>query len=172
MFPPRHWWCCGLAQGTMLHIWWDFPVLCPFWDSIFSLYNSLTGSYIPTSPSLGLLSMLPGSISSLKKEAPHTFPNGSSNFYSETLEVLWPTLREWVSELDHLRRMEKLMVDNSGRSSTCMRTWSVCVLFEDHPAFAQWLASGTLPWFPNPLPSSFLLFLPLPCFFFTFFIFL
>lgn len=34
-------WQCNLAPGTMLHICWDCTLLLPFWESVFSLHNSL-----------------------------------------------------------------------------------------------------------------------------------
>lgn len=80
-------WRCNAAPGTMLHIWWDCPTLLTFWESIFSLYNKLTGSEVPASPSSGLLSILPGSISSLKKRAPQTLSDSYPDHYSETLEI-------------------------------------------------------------------------------------
>lgn len=50
--------CCwryNAAPGTMLHIWWDCPMLLPFWENIITLYNRLTGSNVPASLSLGRL---------------------------------------------------------------------------------------------------------------------
>lgn len=76
-----------------------------------------------------------------------------------------PFFGEWATEIDHLMRMENLMVDDRGRTNIFVRTWTTWSVFKDSPAFVHWLMehwckpvsillslSSPLP-FTSPLPS-------------------
>lgn len=60
-------WRCHSAKGSLLHIWWECPQICKFWDSIMQLYTIVTGEVIPNTPQITLLSILPGSYKNIKK---------------------------------------------------------------------------------------------------------
>lgn len=138
-------WRCNAAPGTMLHIWWDCPPLLAFWNSIYALYNNLTGSNISVSPTSGLLTMLPGPISALKKGLLKHFLTAARtiiprHWKSTTL----PSRAEWLAELNSLMRMENLMAEDKGTTESFFRTWSVWSIYQDSQAFAAWLATGSL----------------------------
>ncbi|XP_069837976.1 uncharacterized protein [Dendropsophus ebraccatus] len=60
-------WRCESATGSMLHIWWDCPLLRPFWDAVFAIYKEVTDKDVTPSPGLALLSLVPGPASAAKK---------------------------------------------------------------------------------------------------------
>lgn len=119
-------WRSNEAPGTMLHVLWDCPMLLPFWGNIFALYNSLTGSNVPVSPSSGLLSTLPGPISSLKKGLLKHFLTAARTVIPRHWKSsIPPSLEEWTVELNLRMRMENLMADDTGRTDVFIRTWSI-----------------------------------------------
>lgn len=138
-------WRCNAAPGSMLHIWWDCPLLLPFWESIFTLYNNLAGSNVTASASLGLLSMLPGSISSLKKGLLKHFLTAVRTIIPRRWKSSIPPSREeWLVELNSLMRMESLMADDTGKTEVFIRTWSVWSMFQEGQSATSWLATGSL----------------------------
>lgn len=64
---PDTCWRCLQATGSMLHIWWDCPLISPFWKEVEGEYHKFTGSSTAFTPKVALLSMLPGSVKSVKK---------------------------------------------------------------------------------------------------------
>lgn len=138
-------WRCNAAAGTMLHIWWDCPLILPFWENIFSLYNSLTGSDVSASPSSGLLSMLSGPISGLKKGLlKHFLIAARTVIPRHWKSATPPSLTEWASELNYLMRMENLLADDRGMTDAFVRTWTVWSVFQSGPTFAHWSVTGSL----------------------------
>lgn len=45
------------AQGSMLHIWWDYSKIRGFWNKIFYLIRRVTGIPVTKSPQIALLNV-------------------------------------------------------------------------------------------------------------------
>lgn len=60
-------WRCGSAEETYLHLWWDCNKIQLFWSRFFSIHGGLYNQSLTPTPETALLSMLPGSIASQKR---------------------------------------------------------------------------------------------------------
>lgn len=59
-------WRCHSEKGTYLNTWWECTGICPFWLQIFQFFTEIYDEPLTPSPSIALLSLLPGSIKSQK----------------------------------------------------------------------------------------------------------
>lgn len=69
IFPatPPLCWRCDAEDGTVIHIWWTCPRIAPLWQQVFALYAALYSVIIPSDSKIPILSILPGTISAMKK---------------------------------------------------------------------------------------------------------
>ncbi|XP_018429005.1 PREDICTED: cyclic nucleotide-gated cation channel beta-3, partial [Nanorana parkeri] len=138
IFPdrPAHCWRCLKAEGTHLHIWWSCPVLLPFWCRVFDIYNQVMGTSLAPSPKVALLSVLPGSLASVKKDLLRFFVAAARM----TIPRHWntavpPTVGEWIAELCLIKRYEELTASLSERQPQCATLWAPWILYMDSAAY-------------------------------------
>lgn len=60
-------WCCHEGKGSYLHMWRECDRVRPFWNKVFGIYNNLYNASLVPSPTVALLSILPGPIKTHKK---------------------------------------------------------------------------------------------------------
>lgn len=138
-------WRCNAAPGTMLHVWWECPLLLVFWESVYALYNHVTGSRLTVSPASGLLNILPGPLSTLKKGLLKHFLTAARTVIPRHWKSTTPPSRaEWLAELNNLMRMENLMAEDAGTIESFITSWSAWSLFQDSQSLTVWLATGSL----------------------------
>lgn len=60
-------WKCRGAKGTMSHIWYFCPGVQILWNKIYKIFLAVTGINIQPDILVSVLSMIPGSVKSMKK---------------------------------------------------------------------------------------------------------
>ena len=124
---PLCWRGCNL-RGTLLHIWWDCPLVRPFWEDIRDQIKVVTGVEIPFSPKHFLLHVPTIPIQQYKKcMLPHLL-----NAARRLLPVHWktsriPTRGEWIAGVNAVREAEDWIAtcrDTRERFNTIWAPWS------------------------------------------------
>uniref|UniRef100_A0A803J808 Reverse transcriptase domain-containing protein n=1 Tax=Xenopus tropicalis TaxID=8364 RepID=A0A803J808_XENTR len=123
-------WRCGIDIGTPFHIWWKCLVLIPFWEQIFKVINSCTGLDLKPDPLIGILSILPGSVTKYKRSL-LGFCLGAARTVipRHWKSTIPPTINEWVKEMGNVMRMEELLSNVQGTPDKFVLTWSPWVMF-------------------------------------------
>lgn len=93
-------WRCGLGRGTMFHICWACPSLQPFSEQVFDLYDHIMDVQTPRTPEVALLSLIPGSISGIKKVLQRFFLLAARNLIPRQWKSReGPSILEWVRDI-------------------------------------------------------------------------
>lgn len=104
--------CCHRARGTYLHIWWDCNLLQPFWTMIFQVYNEIYDESLTPSPTIALLSILPGSVKSQKVRLFQifffSFSCKATYFHILEIHIHAPLLSLWVDIVSDTMLMEEM----------------------------------------------------------------
>lgn len=115
-----------------MHIWGLCPQVLVFWNQVFDIYDDMTGLRVGKTAELNLLSILPGSIASVKK-----------SLLRFLLLVAWrliprywkqqaiPTIQEWTREIIPLPRMGELTASLQDWVSAFGETWIQWDMFLD-----------------------------------------
>lgn len=100
---------CGESEGSFLHIWWESRLITAFWQKVFVSYNAMCISNIQVSPEIALLSMIPGSFSSIKKGILRNCLLAAliaiSRHWKSTVS---PHILEWAQILNNIMRWWKM----------------------------------------------------------------
>ena len=111
----RCWRGCG-QRGTLLHIWWECPVLRPFWDMVTKHVSEGLGVDIPVHPKHFLLHVHSTSLSRYKGSAlPHLL-----NAAKRLIPIHWKSSQA-PSEQDWLGKVMEIM-EAEGWLATCRDT--------------------------------------------------
>lgn len=122
---PSTCWRCNNARGTLLHIWWECPLLQPFWSDIHELISRIT-TYTPDfSPARYLLHHRQGSPSSYKK----TLTIHLINAANLCIPARWrnpspPTVQDWTLRVDRIAEMEQLISQAADTPTKFQATWA------------------------------------------------
>lgn len=116
-------WRCQDSRGTMFHIWWDCPLIEPFWHSVNTEYNKIESSLVLT-PKMVLLSMLPGSLKAVKRGLlRHCLVAARTVIPRHWRSPTPPSLAKWLVEMDRISDMERLLAEENCSWDTYHRTW-------------------------------------------------
>lgn len=103
------------VQGTMSHIWYFCPGVQTFWNKIFEIYRVITGSNLQPDIFITVLSMIPGSIKSIKKGILKHFVTAARKIIARNWKSnLEPSIGEWECELGDMRSLEERMILETG----------------------------------------------------------
>lgn len=114
---------CGELKGTLLHLWWSCPIIKSFWLAIFKFRHLVIGKKWPETPEVALLSLILGSIKSIKK--------GRFRFLLMAIPTIW----EWVVEMNYTKWMEELVCTVNKNDLKFREVWTLWVEFLESPQF-------------------------------------
>lgn len=99
-----------LLRGSLLHIWWECPLIHDFWAQILRLYTTVTGAIAPNTLKTTLLSILPGSFKCIKKGLlRHWLTAVRSVIPHHWRSAQVHSVTEWVTEMDYIERIGSLL---------------------------------------------------------------
>lgn len=119
-------WSCNASIGTLLHIWWECPLIQTYWTEIHRLITQIT-TYSPDfTPAQYLL---------LHTSLPqHTYKKSLVlhliNAANLCIPVHWrntsppPTILEWIQRVDRIAEMENLIHQSSDTPSKYVNIWA------------------------------------------------
>lgn len=131
--------------------------LVGFWQLIFELYCKLMTIYIQPPPEVVLLSMIPESFRSVKKDILQHFLTSARtviprHWKSSTV----PSLGEWAIALNSIRDLERILAREVGKEVQFSLTWTTWSMFRYISDFQTWAESDTDPSPMHPWQSVFL----------------
>lgn len=145
LFPqksPLCWRGCG-EVASHAHVWWFCPFIRPFWLSILYWIKEIQGSEVPNDPWYVLLHCTDESTGSYKKSiTPHLLNAAKALIprFCKTPRI--PSLRQWLSEVDHLYFMEDLTYSIKNKCELGKKIWSCWFAFKYTAAYAEIMASN------------------------------
>lgn len=134
---PLCWRGCG-ERATHAHIWWFCPLIRPFWLSILHWIKVIQGDEVPNDPFVVLLHCTGRPVGAYKKSiTPHLL-----NAAKALIPRLWkqkniPTLRQWLTEVDHTYYMEDLTLSLRNKSDYVTKIWSCWFAFKYTTVFSE-----------------------------------
>uniref|UniRef100_A0A8C5R1N4 Reverse transcriptase domain-containing protein n=1 Tax=Leptobrachium leishanense TaxID=445787 RepID=A0A8C5R1N4_9ANUR len=126
---PAPCWRCGEEIGTMLHIWWDCPIIRPFWARIYEILSRFVEPPPAFSPAALLLHHNEYPVSFYKRSLAIRILNTAKAL----IPLYWkqcicPPLSLWYSRMEELHSIESLMFSASDRLAQYSTIWSLWVL--------------------------------------------
>lgn len=101
-------WRCKIEKGTTEHIWYGCPLVIGFWNEIFQIYYKVLGVEITSSLEISLLSLIPKSIKTIKKDIIIHMTSAARTIIARNWrKTRSPTIADWVCEMNEIQYMEK-----------------------------------------------------------------
>ena len=122
---PDRCWRCGKALGTFLHIWWECPLIQPYWQTVHDVTTTVSTLPLEFSSAQYLLH--------LSKIAKQRYRNSVAihmiNAARLCVPVHWratepPTVKEWMARIDRIAAMEELISTAHDRISSFTSVWN------------------------------------------------
>uniref|UniRef100_A0A8C5Q7A1 Reverse transcriptase domain-containing protein n=3 Tax=Leptobrachium leishanense TaxID=445787 RepID=A0A8C5Q7A1_9ANUR len=117
-------WRCGASVGTFLHMWWECSRLVPFWEMVHDGVITITALELEFSAKTYLLLQFPTSIKTIRKSAALRLVFAARlliPLYWKTATV--PSRRLWVTEVERLRAIDRLVAVERGHVEAFCTTW-------------------------------------------------
>lgn len=126
-----HCWRCGIEIGSLLHIWWTYPKLQPFWKEVHRLIHQITTYKLDYTPAQYLLRH-----PSLPK---HTYFRSLAmhmvNAAKMCIPNKWrssepPSLVDWFQRINKTAELEDLIHQAKATPSKFTQIWSCWLHFK------------------------------------------
>lgn len=117
---------CHLGPASLGHMFWDCPVLVPFWKGVFDTLSAVTSTKICPSPLVALFGVLPSG-------------NSLTSYFCELVAFLsllarrlillhWknshpPSHSQWLRDALHFMSLEKIKYSLRGSSTKFCKVW-------------------------------------------------
>lgn len=117
------WRGCG-HRGTLLHIWWECPLIKSYWKDIKSSVKEILDLDIPLSPAYFLLHVPSIPIGGYKKSVlPHLL-----NASRRLVPIYWkqtrvPTKEDWIKKVNDIREAEHWIASCKGKTERFEIIW-------------------------------------------------
>lgn len=125
MASPYCWRSCG-SVGTLLHIFWTWSLLRPFWDAILALISSIIIKLCPATPEFALLLIrienIPPSFRTIVCNILHAAHLTVARYWKSNLI---PNLLEVNAIVSDIYLYERTLAWHRGASSSFQSTWSL-----------------------------------------------
>lgn len=127
IFPavPAACWRCGKDTGSLLHIWWDCPVIVPFWKAVHESIIQITTYYLEFSPAQYLLHHTVVPRNQYRKSLTLHLVNAAT----QCVPLRWkstsaPTLHDWHLRVQKIDDMEQLIHRANDTHDKYRETWA------------------------------------------------
>lgn len=119
-------WRCWAAKGKLSHIWYFCPGVQTFWNKIYKIYLAVTGINIQPDVLVSVLSMIPGSVKSIKKGIlKHFLTAARTSIARKWKNRTAPSIDEWMCKMSEMRSLEERMMIEDGLKKQIMATWQI-----------------------------------------------
>lgn len=100
---------CNLSQGSLLHTWWECPLIHPFWKEVHRLITQIT-RYTDFTPAQYLLHHTSLPQSAYKKSLTLHLINAAK----QSIPIFWretnpPSISYWYHRIERIAEMEALI---------------------------------------------------------------
>lgn len=137
---PSTCWRCNKEEGSLLHIWWDCPLIRKFWTDVFRYITQITTIHLEFSPAQALLhhSNLPMKIYH-RSLAQHLI-----NAAKLCIPTLWkstnpPTIANWIARVNKIALMEEFVHQAHDSSTKFRNTWACWQQFQTTSEYTRLL---------------------------------
>lgn len=137
---PSTCWRCSKEVGSLLHIWWECPLIIKFWTDIYRYIAQITTLRLDFSPAQALLHHFTLPMKTYHKSLTLHLLNATKL----TIPVLWkspnpPTLADWLRRVNKIESMEELIHQAHDPSKVYRNTWACWHHFKSTPVYTQLL---------------------------------
>ena len=118
-------WRCGTAPGTLLHIWWECPLIAAFWKDVHDLITSIS-TFTPDFTAeqyLLHLSSLPNSVYK-GSIVVHLINAAKLCIPIKWLQTSPPRISDWIRKVDHIANMEELISQSKNSCRSFSDKWA------------------------------------------------
>lgn len=122
---PNTCWRCNGDVGSMIHIWWECPILQVFWREVHDIIQRVTTYTLDFAPAQYLLHH-----TTLPKRSYHRLlAMHMVNAARLCIPVKWrstspPTIREWLTKIAKIEEMEELIYISQDRIQKFTNIWA------------------------------------------------
>lgn len=118
-------WRCNAARGSLLHIWWECPLIQSYWADIHSLITQIT-TYTPDYTPAQYLLLHTSFPQRVYKKSLTLHLINAANL---CIPVHWrstspPSIPEWIRRVDKMADIENLIHQSSDSPSKYKDTWA------------------------------------------------
>lgn len=123
-------WRCNTQTGTLLHIFWECPVLTPFWRQVLEIIYKLTYVSLQDNPAAIFLNLTPVSSKRYRKSLLKHLLNAAR----ACVPSVWkqrspPTVAQWFARVRDIQQMEQLTAALGEREEEHNTRWMHWDLF-------------------------------------------
>lgn len=119
-------WRCQERRGTMSHIWYYCSKILPFWQKIFEIFRAMTAREVYPDIQMAVLSMIPGSMKSIKKGPLKYFLTAARTCIARKWKCIdAPSMVEWECEMTEMRTLQERKVREEGSNKQIKRTTDI-----------------------------------------------
>lgn len=123
-------WRCGGDRGTILHIFWDCPLLGQFWRIIQQTIQNFTERPIKLDPGFFLLHATDMSSKKYKNSLLKHLLDAAKSYIPLLLKSIKPpTTGMWIRKVEDIREMEDLILTARHKSELYSKIWSPWLIF-------------------------------------------
>lgn len=115
-----------VKKGTLLHLWWECPVIAPFWKDIKAQIQDILGLDIPLSQYIfSSMSLLCRLLGIRKARCPIFWMRRGASFQSNGSMHKFPIREGWIRGVSRIRDAEDWIATCKGTQFTSI--WAVCL---------------------------------------------
>lgn len=131
-------WRCDRETGTLLHIWWQCPILETYWIIVRDIMRQITETRITLDAACCLLHISNFPYRRYKKSLTKHLLNAAKAL----IPLHWkstqaPLVKEWLQKVAEVCRMEDLLVQTSDDIERYHKTWTPWFYFRVSPTYDQ-----------------------------------
>lgn len=131
-------WRCNRESGTLLHIWWQCPILETFWTKVRDIIRQITETNINLDAACCLLYISNFPYKRYKKSLTKHLLNAAKAL----IPLQWkstqaPLVKEWLQTISEICRMEDLLAQSTDSIERYHKTWTPWLIFKFSAAYEQ-----------------------------------
>lgn len=133
---PDTCWHCQGDRGTLFHIWWQCPLISPYWDAVRGVIYQMTETRLKLDAACCLLHIADVSF--------HRYKNSLSkhllNAAKALIPLFWkssrvPSIQDWLHRIADVCSMEETVAQSCDNTERFHKTWTPWFLFRSSQAF-------------------------------------
>uniref|UniRef100_A0A8C5PW08 Reverse transcriptase domain-containing protein n=1 Tax=Leptobrachium leishanense TaxID=445787 RepID=A0A8C5PW08_9ANUR len=117
-------WRCDDPRGTYLHVWWECPVISPFWRLVRDTVTTVTDLDLPLTPETFLLTHVRCPVTTFKRSVALPMLMTARLIIARS----WrsespPSYRDWLARMEEVRNQEDLVARTEGKLEAHLHKW-------------------------------------------------
>lgn len=124
-------WRCQKDEGTPLHIWWQCPLICPYWTEVKRIIRHITETTLKLDVACCLLHVTNFLVQKYKNSLSKHLLNAAKSL----IPLFWksastPSIRDWLHRITDICDMEETTAQSNDTIELYHKTWSPLFAFK------------------------------------------